>query len=340
MHCSASLYRHPTTDHSGSEPGSALTKALAAPPTSNCQSRHWPPMSRSCSWESWGRKGPWDDQSQWWSATDWQADSNSWSATATTSWETSGSTGTTKNTTSRTLRRMSTDDGKEYTNRTYLGGEERTSLTREDRLKLLWAAIYTLEPDVEYMWKPQWIQRADLQLATGTQLDALIYLISKMQPVTNLRTFKDLRPDTVREGVRSSYVSRQPEVADRERLMEQISTHRDHLDVLVRWAEYNYFQPGVDPKVQSVTSIKARAPRGQDARRSDDKLGWLYLLPAELTWGEGPGEEPAAATTIGQAARPRRVLEHRTTDEDTHHNKLCSTMSLLACSEVPYEQGA
>ena len=273
----------------------------------------------SQSWGSWGHNGQWENQ--WWQAKDWQADSDGWQAT---NWETAGSSGNGR--TSRALRRMSTDDGKEYCNRTYLGGEERTSLTREDRLKLVWSAIYTLEPQVEWMWKPQWIQRADLQLATGTQLDALIYLISRFQPGTNLRTFKDLRPDAVREGVRASYVSRQPEQEDRARLLEQISQHRDHLDVLVRWAEYNYFQPGADPKALTMTSIKARAPRGQDAQSSANKLGWLYLLPAELVWGE------VSATSVNQTpapsqplATPQRTLGRRSTDEDppkrtTWHN--------------------
>ena len=129
---------------------------LAAPPAD--QQLPMPP-----SWESWGRGGRWENQ--WWSASDWQPDSDSWQANSdqssdskpaaqqASSWEPAGSPCNAKS--SRTLRRVSTDEGKEYCNRTYLGGEERTSVTREDRLKLAWAAIRTLEPDVEQMWKPQ-----------------------------------------------------------------------------------------------------------------------------------------------------------------------------------------
>jgi len=40
---------------------------------------------------------------------------------------------------------------------------------------------------VDRTWKPDWIQQADLQVATWTQLDALIFLTSKVQPFTNLR---------------------------------------------------------------------------------------------------------------------------------------------------------
>ena len=306
----------------------------------------------SGSWGSWGHRGQQWDNRQWWSPTDWHADSDSWHAHSdfgsaaqarsdsrsaaqahsdsgsaaqqpaqrpaqqATNSETTASPGNAK--TSRSLRRMSTDDGKEYCNRTYLGGEERTSLTREDRLKLAWAAIHSLEPDVEQMWKPQWIQRADLQVATGAQLDALIFLISRFQPATNLRTFKDLRPDTVREGARASYVSRQPEVQDRTRLMEEISQYRDHLDVLVRWAEYNHFQPGADPKAQAATSIKARAPRGQGAHHSGDKFGWLYPLPAELVWGEESDNHtpPPSQLLVAPPAASQRKLGRRSTDED------------------------
>jgi hypothetical protein len=265
----------------------------------------------SHSWD-WGHGGQWG--THWWSAND----SNDWQAASwSTSQETpSSQTAATKNAAARALRRMTTDDGKEYVNRTYLGGEERTSLTREDRLKLAWAVIYSLEPEVEYMWQPQWIQRADLQLATGAQLDALIYLTSRFQPATNLRTFKDLRPQTVREGVRASYVSRHPTVDDRVKLMEEISQHRGHLDVLIRWAEYNYFLPGADPKAPMLTSIKARAPRGQDVGSAGERVGWLYKLPKELIWGEEPSQAPLAVAGSQAPMPAKRALGRRTTDED------------------------
>lgn len=149
-------------------------------------------------WQRWGSRDQWwGDQwreNQWWSdkwgsGQEWDS-RNSW-------WpEPEGPKGTPRNEGRKSLRRLNTEDGKDYSNRTYLGGEERTSLTREDRLKLVWAVIHTLEPDVEWMWKPEWIQRADLQNATGTQLDAIIYLLCKFNPNTNLRTFKDFHPDT------------------------------------------------------------------------------------------------------------------------------------------------
>ena len=110
--------------------------------------------------------------------------------------------------------------------------------------------------------------------------------MSKSQPNLPLRSFKDLQPDTVRQAIRDAYASRQPQLQDRVKLLEEISRHRDHLDILVRWAEYNYFQPGADPKLAAPTSIKARAPQRPNPNNPEPGLGWLYFLPDALTWGE------------------------------------------------------
>jgi hypothetical protein len=222
---------------------------------------------------------------------------------------------------------VNTDEGKDYSNRTYLGGEERTSLTRDDRMKLVWAVLHVLEPEVDRMWRPQWIQRADLQVATGIQLDALIFLISKFQPSTNLRGFKDVLPDTVRQAVREAYVSRQPKIEDRVKLLEEISLYRDHLDIAIKWAEYNHFQPGTDPKQGGGPSmIKARAPRSPNPNSPEPRLGWLHRLPHALAWSnelsEPEATDPGAQQLLALMApapgprEPNRALERRTTDED------------------------
>lgn len=285
-------------------------------------------MSRS--WGSygwdWGGRGQWDYDG--WASRNWQEDG--WGSTGDHSGgsQDSGkgssqdngkgskdSSKDSKQAQSRALRRTTTEEGKEHSNRTYLGGDERTSLTREDRLKLAWSVIHCQEPPTEISWKPEWIQRADLQLASGVQLDALIYLTAKFQPATNLRTFSDLRPDTVRETVRASYVSRQPRAEDRTNFLDEISRHRDDLDVIVRWAEYNHFQPGADPKAPARTSLRARAPKASDrSGGSGQKLGWLYLLPPELTWGD---EEASSAPGALSGDTARRTLRRRSTDEDT-----------------------
>jgi len=285
----------------------------------------WPSPPQTSMSDSWGYHD-WDRGSHWrghetewwghqWSGKEQGARSDQW-------WDPSGPAD--RKTGSGKLRRLNTDEGKDYSNRIYLGGEERASLTREDRLKLAWAVIYSLEPEVEKMWKPGWIQRADLQVATGTQLDALIFLTSKFQPSTNLRSFKDLLPVTVRQAVREAYVSRQPQLQARIALLEEISRHRDHLDVLVKWAEYNYFQPGADPKLSAPTIIKARAPRSPNPSCAESRLGWLYLLPDALIWGyelgqadtPAPGAQQLLALTAPGPMESKHALERGATDED------------------------
>ena len=276
--------------------------------------------------DEWREAQWWGNQ---WSGKEWGARSEQWWDQSRTPDKKSGS---------GKLRRMNTDDGKDYSSRTYLGGEERTSLTRDDRLKLAWAVMHTMEPEVDDMWRPEWIQRADLQAATGTQLDALIFLMSKFQPSTNLRTFKDFLPDTVRQAVRDAYVSRQPGVKDRIKLLDEISGHRDHLDILVRWAEYNHFQPGADPKLPAKTTLKARAPRCPNPHSPEPRLGWLYMLPEALTWGEElPQAEPAAPGLQQMLAltppgpQPKRALERRSTDEDLCNQARWQHVTACAC---------
>jgi len=283
--------------------------------------------------QDWHGGSPWRDNTnqdqQWWgqrwSGQEWGSRKQQW-------WDDPWAD-------KKKLRRMNTDEGKDYSNRTYLGGEERTSLTREDRLKLVWAAMHTLEPEVENMWKPGWIQRADLQLATGTQLDALIYLLSKFQPSTNLRSFNDLQPETIRQAVRDAYASRQPQLLDRSKLLDEISRHRDHLEVLVRWAEYNHFRPGADPKVTPPTGFMARAPRCPNPNHPGPGLGWLYILPQALTWGKEPGQAEPAAPGVQQmsaltAPAPNtftHALARRSTDEDLCNQARCQHVTLSSC---------
>jgi hypothetical protein len=82
-----------------------------------------------------------------------------------------------------------------------------------------------------------------------------------------------------------------------------------------------------------VTSIKARAPRGQDSQSSGDKLGWLYFLPAELVWGEASVNQTPAPSQ--PPAAPQRTLGRRSTDEDPpKHTGWNNVKVAVVCSEV------
>ena len=300
-------------------------------------------MSGSCGYHDWDSGSQWRQDecrlAKWrghqWSGEEWGGQTEQWR------WDQSRTPPGKKN----KLRRVNTEEGKDYSNRTYLGGEERTSLTRDDRMKLVWAVLYVLEPEVDTMWRPQWIQRADLQVATGIQLDALIFLTSKFQPSTNLHGFKDLFPDTVRQAVREAYVSRQPTIEDRINLLDEISLYRDHLNIVVKWAEYNHFQPGADPKQGGPSLIKARAPRCPSPNSLEPRLGWLHRLPHTLAWvtelGQPEATAPGAQQLLACTApapgprEPDHALERRTTDEDHVNQVVAATHQCLQPLKKP-----